>query len=615
MKTASNNPLTGFLPKALYTSLLGVAIYGCGQAQMVIKAPTKNSTMTCNGTPPACSVPVFVQWTGAIVGPPDLVLDSVLIPNALTQQGTGTITAAPGPHLITTGGTIFINGSFTAVGDACSFTIIPPTPSLVMLPSSGLTLTAGNSGTITVSTINTVAAPVFVTLSPNNANVALGTKAAGVSDSITISAGSNSQTEPVKGLLSGVTAIAAAATGFLSTNMTIGINPVLTGLQITSGPPGTNVPLIGQGFIPGAQAKFGGTITTATYTSSSQLSATVPQVSPATVNVQVLAANRSSNSLAFSVTSAPAPKVIVFRSSGTDVQSFGFTNSSTWAPIDTKPATLSSGLWSVGLALNGGGQLLRASSVDVQSFPINSDFTLSPPSSVSSVLSGSGVAMTAVGATAIRASDSGIQAFQASPLQAKGTLSSTPATSGVGIDLFGTVAVRADGGGIETFNVSNINALVKLGSTIVGGLTSSAPDVKIFAAGTRAIRSYDGGIEVYDISNPSSISLLGSKAGGSAPTGSAVVVDAAGSLAVRVYGGGIETYSISTPSNIVRLGVVTNVALSSTGVGVCLKGTIAFRGTDSVIEAYDISNPNSLTLLGQPVQATLSSTGVGLRCQ
>jgi hypothetical protein len=93
-------------------------------------------------------------------------------------------------------------------------------------------------------------------------------------------------------------------------------------------------------------------------------------------------------------------------------------------------------------------------------------------------------------------------------------------------------------------------------------------------------------------------------------------VIATGTQAVRTYSGGIEVYSLVPQTNPTRVASFTTVALSSTGVGVCIKGTDAFRSTDSFIEAFDISASATgiITELGR-APVTLPATGVGLDCR
>jgi len=50
-----------------------------------------------------------------------------------------------------------------------------------------------------------------------------------------------------------------------------------------------------------------------------------------------------------SAVARPPPRAAVFRSSGTDVQSFAFSSTNAWVPVDAQPATFSPGNFVVGL--------------------------------------------------------------------------------------------------------------------------------------------------------------------------------------------------------------------------------------------------------------------------
>jgi hypothetical protein len=93
-------------------------------------------------------------------------------------------------------------------------------------------------------------------------------------------------------------------------------------------------------------------------------------------------------------------------------------------------------------------------------------------------------------------------------------------------------------------------------------------------------------------------------------------VNATGTQAVRTYSGGIEVYRLVPQTNPTRVASFTTVALSSTGVGVCIKRTDAFRSTDSFIEAFDISvsATGTITALGR-TPGKLSATGIALGCR
>ncbi len=349
--------------------------------------------------------------------------------------------------------------------------------------------------------------------------------------------------------------------------------------------------------------------------SVSGLSAGLSTISATTSGIQ--SSPTSSLKVTVSAAPPPPPKAAVFRGSGTDVQSFAFSSTNTWAPVDTQAATVSPGNFVVGVALAGTGTLLRTSASDIQVFTINSDLTLTTGSTIGASVSGTGASVASSGTNVIRASNSGIQVFTltGTTLVLAGTKNAGLSPTGTGVDTAGTVAVRVYSSGIEVFNVATPTAPVLFGSNLNNAQSSTAPSVKIFAGGTRAIRAHDSGIEIYDIT-AAGVPKLGGASGGLSSSGTAVAVNATGTQAVRVYSGGIEVYSLASQTNPTKVASLTTVSLSSTGVGVCIKGTNAFRATDSVVEAFDISAAatGTITALGQ-TGATLSSTGVGFTCR
>ncbi len=529
--------------------LLAFAVIGCGNPKIVIQSPANNSSVVCSGTPPLCSVSVVTQWTGAIVSAPALTLDNVLVANALNINGTGTVTAPLGQHTIMVNGTIVINSGTSNVSDTSTFTVTlpnPPPPTLLLSPAGGISLQAGTTGSVKVTTSTPLSATLSVTVSSANPNFAkVGTPPSG-STTVTLPASTSTPSSvlvPVTAVAAGQTTLSASASGLSST-------------------PKINI-----------------TVTTA---------------------------------------APPPPKAVVFRSSGTDVQSFVFSGSNTWMAIDTQPATFSPGSFVVGLAFTASGPLLRTSASDIQVFTINSNSTLTANSSIGAFLSGTGAAVASTGSNVIRAANTGIQSFTlaGTTLSSAGSKLAGSATTGTGVDTVGGVAVRVYGNGIEVFNVAAISSPQLSGSNLTNAQSSTAPAAKIFASGTRAIRAHDSGVEVYDITS-ASVPLLGSASGGASSSGAAVALNGTATLAVRAYSGGIEVYSLSTSSQPTKVAAFTNGALASTGVGVCVKGTIAFRTTDAVIEAYDITSAatGTITPLGQPTPATPSSTGVALVCR
>jgi hypothetical protein len=254
------------------------------------------------------------------------------------------------------------------------------------------------------------------------------------------------------------------------------------------------------------------------------------------------------------------------------VQSFAFSSTNAWVPVDAQPATFSSGNFVVGLALSGSGPHLRSSASDIQVFTINPDLTLTPGSPTPASLSGTGAFIATSGANVIRASNSGIQTFTlaGTALSSAGTKNAGLSATGTGVDTLGMVAVRVYSNGIDVFNAATLSAPALVGSSLNNAQSSTAASVKIFAGGTRAVRAHDTGSEIYDIT-AAAVPKLGAASGGSSSSGSAVTVNTTGTQAVRTYSGGIEFYSLVPQTNPTRVASFTTVALSSTGVGVCIK--------------------------------------------
>ena len=108
------------------------------------------------------------------------------------------------------------------VSDTASFTITPPPPTIILSPAGGgVTLQAGGSGTIKVTTSTPLASSLIVTLTSGNANVAkLGSPPA-ASHAVTLQASSTSMPssaqDSVSGLSAGTTTISASTPGIQST--------------------------------------------------------------------------------------------------------------------------------------------------------------------------------------------------------------------------------------------------------------------------------------------------------------------------------------------------------------------------------------------------------------
>ena len=169
-----------------------------------------------------------------------------------------------------------------------------------------------------------------------------------------------------------------------------------------------------------------------------------------------------------SAVTPPPPKAAVFRSSGTDVQSFAFSSTNAWVPGDAQPATFPSGNFVVGLALSGSGPLLRTSASDMQVFTINRDLPLTRGSATPTPLSGTGASVATSGAKCHSSLQQWIQTFTltGTALSAAGTKNAGLSATGTGVDTVGTAAVYVYSNGIEVFNVATLSAPALVGSNL-----------------------------------------------------------------------------------------------------------------------------------------------------
>jgi hypothetical protein len=173
-----------------------------------------------------------------------------------------------------------------------------------------------------------------------------------------------------------------------------------------------------------------------------------------------------------SAVAPPRPKAAVFRTSNTDVQSFAFSSTNSWVPVDTQPATFSPGKFVVGLALSGSGALLRTSASDIQVFMINPDLTLTVDTNVATL---------------------------SAPALFGSNLNNAQSSTAASVKIFaaGTRAIRAHDSWIEIYDITAA-AVPKLGAPS-DGLSSSGAAITVNAAGTQAVRTYSDGIEVYSL--------------------------------------------------------------------------------------------------------------------
>lgn len=498
--------------------------------------------------------------------------------------------------------------------DSVTFTVAaPPQPSLGFAPAGPLNVDAGG----------TVMASVTASSAPSNAttvNLASNSSRITLPASTTIAANQTSSAQlAIAGQVGGSASVTASAPGFQNGSITVNVRPVISSLSPSSGTPGTPVTVNGRGFASGASASFGGQAAATTFVSSSQLSTSVPNVGAGQHSVAVAVAGQTSPGVNFLVLAPPAPSTtLLFRTSANDVQTFGFSSGS-FTLLDTDPATVQGGTAVVNVAFNGQNNVVRTSAVDVQSFNLigNNSLTLAGGAAPGSS-SGTGASIAAVDNLLVRASDVGLETYLlvngVPHRQVQSPVAGTMSATGVAVDVLGTFAVRAHANGIDVYNVSNTAAPTLVGSagTVGLGVSSVGVGVKFAPGGAIAVRSNPGGIDIYTIAlngmpTRASSFLTGAL---SAAINTAVAINATGTRAVRAHSTGIEVYDISNPASPQRIGQRSGAA-STTGVGAFIVGTIAFRATNSAIEAYDISNVANIP---PPVSipGTISSVGVGL---
>jgi hypothetical protein len=418
---------------------------------------------------------------------------------------------------------------------------------------------------------------------------------------------------PLTAQIGGSATVTASASGFQNGSLTVNVHPVITSLSPTSGAPHTVVTINGAGFANGATLNFGNQNLSTTFVSSSQLTATVPIIAAGRQSLTLTINGQTSRGASFLVLGA-TPSHIVFRSSDTEVQSFDFSNPAQPTPIDHQSATPATAA-APSLGLNGGGNLLRTTSADIQVFTVTPDGHMAQLAQLSAQPSPTGTAAAANGGTMFRGIDIGLQSFRLSgtSLTLLNSIAGTVSAYGIGLDVAGNIAVRAHSAGIDVFDVSNPTNMRLVGTSNTGLPSMTGVDLKIFAGGTRAVRAHSTGIEIYNISQPAAPVLIGANNSGvPSAVGVAVAVSASGTIAVRAHPTGIEIYDL-TAATFPQLGTASSAG-SPTGVAVAICDSTAFLGLASGIEAFSIANPSNPSRLGD-INATPAVTGVASTCR
>jgi IPT/TIG domain len=630
---------------ALVGLVCTLALAGCAQSVRVLIPPTGNP-------------PPFLR-----VNPQDPLTFAVEF-HSRADVSTFRATLNPNPGYPTTGGTDItasFSQPFTPGGQSTAVVTVPPTgriilqtaggqehrlrvearmrpsrafdsmghehlfrlpgPSPMPPPPGGPALGFSLGGPITINAGASATVAVTASPAPSSATTVNLTSSAGVTVPATTTIPANTTMSgqfAIAGQIGGSATVTAAAAGFQSGSLTVRVRPVIANLNPTSGAPGTVVTVDGTGFAPGASVSFDNQAVAATFISSTRLTASVPNVAPGARNVTVAVGGQTSQAVNFQALAGPPQPILLFRTSGGDVQTISFVPGTGFTLLDTDPATPQGGTAVVGVSFNGQMHVLRTSAGDVQSFELVNNNSLNLVGTEPGNPSGTGAAIAAAGNLVMRASDVGLETYSlvagAPQRQVQQPVAGTVSFTGVAVDLSGNFAVRAHATGIDVYNVSNVSAPVLVGfaQAMGGQISSVGVGVKFAPGGSIAVRSGPVGIDVYTIAANGTPALAGSFTTGVVDTTlhTAVAIDATGTRAIRAHSTGIEVYDISTPATPQRIGQRAGTA-STTGVGVFISGNTAFRAMNAAVEAYDISNPASIPAPGS-IPAAPSFVGVGL---
>ena len=198
-------------------------------------------------------------------------------------------------------------------------------------PAGPVTIDAGATSSVQVTTTPAASNQVAITLAANPADVTL-------PGSTTIAAGQTSSPPlTVTGQIGGSAAITASATGFPSGTLTVNVKPVITSVTPTSGIRGTPVTINGKGFAAGSTVTFGSQGASSTFVSQSQMKSKVPLtgVTMGSTTVQVATNSQSSNTAAFTVN--PTEVVSVAGANNANFVVLDFTTPPPPPPVNVTP--------------------------------------------------------------------------------------------------------------------------------------------------------------------------------------------------------------------------------------------------------------------------------------
>jgi hypothetical protein len=310
------------------TGLSGTTAVTFGGVRAATFTNISNNEISAVVPPGAVTGPIGVTTpTGTVSGATRF---TVIPPPAVT--GFSPATGPVGTGVLVTGSALNTTTAATVNGSAASFTIVSDTAVRVVVPGMATTgpialTTAG--GTATTATSYTVggmaptpavtlvaptAAPVGATVTINGSGFTGATSVAfgGISDpTFAVAANGNSITAhvPTGATTGAVTVTGAGGTASSPTPFTVAVpvQPIVSGLSPSNGPPGTAVTITGSGLTGATAVRFNGTPATFTLISDSMITTTVPSGSTTGSVTVTTPVNTASSASTFQVTAPPPP--------------------------------------------------------------------------------------------------------------------------------------------------------------------------------------------------------------------------------------------------------------------------------------------------------------------
>lgn len=323
-------------------------------------------------------------------------------------------------------------------------------------------------------------------------------------------------------------------------------------------------------------------------------------------------------------TNATVVPLEIFRATDSGLGAFNFNDPRNPVNLAYVGLTPSSGThFVVGLAYNGDGKFLRATSTTLEAVPWDDTASaFGNPQSVGADPSVNGVAVAAEGDIILRTTDTALELFKlvnGAPEFVAGAPSVDPSSGGVGIDVLDAIAVRTTDSEVEAFKVTTDQLGTRYFSTGRPAVTTGrGVGIKLYKDQDklRAVRVYESGIETFliGVQNNGTLTVenVGYHSGSPSAGGVAVAVTFDGKRAVRSTDTTLELYDISDPANIRSLATIGANATSS-GVGLITVGSYVLRATESGIEVYKFEN-DQFTVVNSngPSGAGVSQSGTAI---